>query len=277
VHTPELFGTFVTHNSAAPAIDIASVHHLYKRVNGRPLQRPAWYYDTTVQGDGLVDIQSHMVEQAQWWVLGEDVGEIERDIVLDTARRWTTPVPLPLFHDSTGLAAYPEALQPAVRDGILQYACNGEICYRLRGISVRQTAEWRQREPEGTGDLHRLTLRGSRCNVLIRQGAETGYKATLHLEPAAGVALEPLLRPVLAQWQVHFPGLTYEPSACGLRLLLPPALDHGHESHFALVLRAFLEHLERGFWPEALRARLRMRYTLLARARDLALRQHVSA
>jgi len=30
VHTPELFGTFVTHESAAPAIDIASVHHLYK-------------------------------------------------------------------------------------------------------------------------------------------------------------------------------------------------------------------------------------------------------
>ena len=76
VHTPELFGAFVTHESAAPAIDIASVHHLYKRVNGRPLQRPAWYYDTTVQGDGVVDVQSHMVEQAQWWVLGDAEGDV---------------------------------------------------------------------------------------------------------------------------------------------------------------------------------------------------------
>src|SRR5215510_14748078 len=150
VHTPELFGMFVTHESAEPAIDIASVHHLYKRVNGRPLQRPAWYYDTTVQGDGVVDVQSHMVEQAQWWVLGEAEGDYARDIVLDSARCWTTPVPLALFQDSTGLEAYPEALQPAVRDGVLQYACNSEICYRLRGIRVRQRAEWRQREPEGT-------------------------------------------------------------------------------------------------------------------------------
>lgn len=273
VHTPELFGTFVTPHDAAPAIDMASVHHLCKRVNGRPLQRPAWYYDTAVQGDGLVDIQSHMVEQAQWWVLGEDIGDVARDIVLDSARRWTTPVPLALFRDSTGLDAYPEALQPSVRDGVLQYACNGEIRYRLRGISVRQTAEWRQREPEGTGDLHRLTIRGSQCNVHIRQGEETGYKATLHLEPAAGVALEPILHTTIAQWQAHFPGLSYEPSPLGWRLLPPPALDHGHESHFPLVLDAFLTHLERGSWSESLRARMRMRYTLLARARELALRQ----
>jgi hypothetical protein len=54
-------------------------------------------------------------------------------------------------------------------------------------------------------------------------------------------------------------------------LLLPPALDHGHESHFPLVLAAFIDHLERGSWPESLPARLRLRYTLLARARDLAL------
>ena len=275
VHTPELFGTFVTHESAAPAIDIASVHHLYKRVNGRPLQRPAWYYDTTVQGDGVVDVQSHMVEQAQWWVLGEAEGDCERDIVLDSVRCWTTPVPLALFHESTGLDAYPEALQSSVRDGVLQYACNGEIRYRLRGISVRQTTEWRQREPEGAGDLHRLTIRGSRCHVLVRQDEDTGYKAMLHLVPVAGVALESMLPPVLAQWQEHFPGLAGEPSSLGVCLRLPPALELGHESQFALVLNAFLDHLDRGTWPKALPARMRMRYTLLAQAQGLGRRQRI--
>ena len=277
VHTSELFGTFVTHESAAPAIDIASVHHLYKRVNGRPLQRPAWYYDTTVQGDGVVDVQSHMVEQVQWWVLGEAEGDCERDIVLDSVRCWTTPVPLALFHESTGLDAYPEALQSSVRDGVLQYACNGEICYRLRGVSVRQTAEWRQREPEGAGDLHRLTIRGSRCHVLLRQDEETGYKAMLHLVPVAGVALESILSMVLAQWQEHFPGLAGEPSSLGVCLRLPPALELGHESQFALVLKAFLDHLDRGTWPKALPARMRMRYTLLAQAQDLGRRQRLGA
>src|SRR5215468_9529614 len=273
VHTPELFGTFVTHESAAPAIDIASVHHLSKRVNGRPLQRSACYYDTTVQGDGIVDVQSHMVEQAQWWVLGEAEGNYERDIVLDSVRCWTTPVPLDLFHESTGLDAYPEALQPSVRDGVLQYACNSEIRYRLRGVSVRQTAEWRQREPEGAGDLHRLTIRGSRCHVLVCQDEQTEYKPMLHLVPAAGVALESVLPPVLAQWQEHFPGLTGEPSPLGVCLRLPPALELGHESQFALVLNTFLEHLDRGTWPQALPARIRLRYTLLAQAQDLERRQ----
>jgi len=247
------------------------------RVNGRPLQRPAWYYDTTIQGDGVVDVQSHMVEQAQWWVLGEAEGDGERDIVLDSVRCWTTPVPLALFHESTGLNAYPEALQSSVRDGVLQYACNGEIRYRLHGISVRQTAEWRQREPEGAGDLHRLTIRGSRCHVLVRQDEDTGYKAMLHLVPVAGVALESMLPSVLAQWQEHFPGLAGEPSALGVCLRLAPALDLGHESQFALVLNAFLDHLDRGTWPKALPARMRMRYTLLAQAQDLGRRQRIGA
>jgi hypothetical protein len=218
-----------------------------------------------------------MVAQVQAWVLGEDGGEVERDIVLDSARCWTTPVPLDLFRESNGLDTYPAALQPAVRGGVLQYACNSEIRYRLRGIRVCQRAEWRQREPEGTGDLHRLTLRGSRCEVRLRQDATTGYHPTLSLHPTAGVVLEPLLDRVLAQWQERFPGLACTPAACGVRLRLPAALDQGHESHFALALNAFLDHLDHGVWPEALRARIRMRYTLLARARDLALRESAAA
>ena len=277
VHTPELFGTFMTHESSAPAIELASVHHLYKQVNGRPLQRPGWYYDTTVQGDGVVDVQAHMVAQVQAWVLGEAGGAVEQDLTLDSACCWPTPVPLDLFRASTGLGTYPEALQPAVRDGVLQYACNSEIRYRVRGIQVCQRAEWRQREPAGTGDLHRQTLRGNRCEVRLRQDEVTGYHPTLSLHPMAGVALEPLLDRVLPQWQARFPGLAWTPVEGGVCLQLPAALDHGHESHFALVLNAFLDHLERGVWPEALRARLRLRYTLLARARDLALQESAAA
>jgi hypothetical protein len=138
---------------------------------------------------------------------------------------------------------------------------------------VRQRAEWRQREPEGASDLHRLTLRGSRCEVRLRQDEATGYRATLSLHPVAGVTLEPILQRVLAQWQERFPGLACAPVAGGIRVLLPPALDQGHESHFARALNAFLDHLDRGVWPEALRAQLRMRYTLLACARALALRE----
>jgi hypothetical protein len=91
--------------------------------------------------------------------------------------------------------------------------------------------------------------------VLVCQDEETGYKPMLHLVPASGVVLESVLPPVLAQWQEHFPGLTGEPSPLGVCLRLPPALERGHESQFALVLNTFLEHLDRGTWPQALPAR----------------------
>jgi hypothetical protein len=80
-----------------------------------------------------------------------------------------------------------------------------------------------------------------------------------------------MLNDAIAQWQDSFPGLSVEPYDIGFGFVIPPALDHGHVSHFALVLDAFLEHLDRGQWPESLRARIRLRYTLLARARELAL------
>ncbi len=274
VDTPALFGGFAT--DADPVIDIGSVHHIYKRVNGRPLRRPPWYFDVHVQGDGMVDVQSHMVEQAQWWVLGDVVGDYASDVVLDNARRWTTPVPLDLFEDSTGLNAYPEPIRQAVQDGVLHYACNGEIRYRLRDIRIRQTTEWRQREPEGGGDLHSVTLRGRGVNVIVRQGPDTGYRAELHLESVSGADIEPALHAAIDQWQDPFPGLSVVPSDLGFQFVTPPELDRGHESHFPLVLDAFLDHLDRGEWPEALRARIRMRYTLLARAREMALAQEIS-
>jgi predicted dehydrogenase len=272
VNSPQLFGEFVSGDPAVPAIEVGSIHHLYKMVNNRPLRRPPWYYDIKVQGDGLVDIQSHMVEQAQWWVLGEDSCDYQRDIVLDGARRWTTPVPPELFRDSTGLDQYPEAMRDVVHDGVLQFACNGEIRYRLRGVGVVQTAEWRQREPQGAGDMHRVLIRGSRCQLQVRQGPETSYRAEVHLQPVgANAGFEATLKHAIEHWQERFPGLSYQPSDIGFHLLAPADLDCGHESHFPLVLNQFLDYLDHGHWPEALTARIRSRYLLLAAARELVL------
>ncbi len=93
----------------------------------------------------------------------------------------------------------------------------------------------------------------------------------MHLAPVAGIDLEPMLRAHVAGWQEHFPGLAWVSSDLGFHLVTPPALDRGHESHFPLVLDTFLDHLDRCSWPQALPARIRMRYTLLAQARQLAM------
>ena len=57
----ELFGDFESAGPDRPAIEIGSVHHLQKTVNGAPLRRPVWFFDVRVQGDGIADIPTHMV------------------------------------------------------------------------------------------------------------------------------------------------------------------------------------------------------------------------
>ena len=270
VENPRVFGEFVR-DRERPAIEIASVHHLYKVVNGQSLRRPWWYYDADIQGDGLVDIQSHLSDQVQWMVLGDEPGDYERDVALHSARRWTTPVPLELYRESTGQAEFPDTLCDFVRDGVLALPCNGEIEYSLKGVRIRQRTEWGQREPPGSTDLHACIIRGTRCHVVVRHGSETGYVAKLSLEPVAGVEIEAALYESIAHWQEDFPGLGLTPTDKGFELVIPEALRSTHESHFAMVLENFLDYLDAGRWPQWLTAGIRMRDELLARSRERAL------
>ena len=270
VSTPSVFGSLAADSSSRPAIEIGSVHHLFKIVNGVPLIRPPWFYDVRIQGDGLVDIQSHVTDQAQWLIAPDHAYDYDRDVVIEQARRWSTPVPLSLFQESTNTGAFPEELIKNVSDDVLDLACNGEIDYRLCGIPVRQRAEWAQREPKGGGDLHAATVRGTQATIILRHGPKTGYATELHLSPKRDDGFETRLRSAVGDWQADFPGLDIATSDIGFRMVIPNGLDGGHETHFAIVLDEFLDHIEAGSWPQTLAARIRTRYTLLARAWEIA-------
>ena len=266
VATEALFGEFAG-TEEHPGFEITSLHNLCKIVNDVPLRRPAWYYDVDVQGDGLVDIQTHMVDQTQWLIDPGDEADYEKDVILDSAKRWTTNVPLPSFTESTGAESYPENIARHVVDGELQLACNGQIDYRLKGIRVRQHSEWALRPPEGGGDLHSATVRGNGCSVVVRQGPETGYVTEIHVTGEDG--LETRLSEALPVWRESFPGLEFKASDIGFELLIPTALRTGHEEHFAMVLDDFLDLVETSTWPEKIARRIRTRYSLTASARDI--------
>jgi predicted dehydrogenase len=270
VTNAELFGEFAR-GSDVPAIEIATVHHLYKLVNGQPLRRPWWYYDVGIQGDGMVDVQSHLVDQVQWLVAGEAPAERDRDVELQRARLWTTPVPLDLYRASTGQSAFPDALRDYVDGDRLELPCNGEIEFSLNGVTARMRAEWGQREPPGSGDRHPCTVRGTRCDLIVRHDAETGPVAELDLVGKPGIAIEETLRDAIESCQDEFPGLGWERRDGGFRLTIPTGLRTGHESHFAMVLEDFLDYIDTGRWPDWLVPGIRLRYEILAHARELAL------
>ena len=113
----DLFGHF-RNTADQPAIELGSRHHLSKQVNGVALKRPPWYFDTKVQGDGLSDIQAHMIDQAQWLIAADADWQAE-DQQIDSAKRWTTPVPQQLFSSIAGSDDFPEPLANAVNNGEL--------------------------------------------------------------------------------------------------------------------------------------------------------------
>ncbi len=250
-----------------PALTFWSRHHLLKTVNGRPLQRPPWFYDSDMQGDGLVDIQSHYVDQAQWIIAPERYFEVVDDVEILDAERWHLPVPLDLFRESTGEEAFPDFLRPAVDCDTLNLACNGRIDYRLCGVWVRQHCEWGLREADGGGDLHQFTARSEEAELSVRVGAETDFKQVMRLEAADHRALHA----ALPSWRDEFTGLEAEADGSGHIFRLPPSAHVSHEDQFPLMLNQFLDLVEQPSYPAALAARIRTRYTLLARARDFAL------
>ena len=269
---PAVFGDFRV-DGDQPAIAIRSVHHLYKMVNNRPLQRPAWYFDLAAQGDGITDVTTHLVDLVQW-MTGDGVRfDFDWHVGRLSARQWPTAIPRDIFSRITGLEDFPAALHARVVDGALQYLCNAALSYRLRGIPVEIETLWWLEEPEGGGDLHRAILRGTRSDLIVDQGPKTGFLTLLTINPVeAGKAFGEALTDAVARMQTGFPGLGFEPAGTQFRITIPPALRTTHEQHFAAVLQTFLGYLDEGKWPGNLGSDLDTKYTLLARALELSRR-----
>lgn len=86
----ELFGEMEAGSPENPAVVKESVHHFFKYVAGAPLKRPAWYFDTTQQGEGLVDVTTHLIDLMMWTCFPNQAIDYRKDIEINKARRWPT-------------------------------------------------------------------------------------------------------------------------------------------------------------------------------------------
>jgi predicted dehydrogenase len=264
VRHADVFGEFTA--GPDPAIRLESVHHLAKRVNGAPLRRPPWFFDVRVQGDGIADIPTHLVDQAQRLLAHRGASD-DRHAELLGARRWATPVPRPLFTRITGAPDFPAGLAEEVRGGVLDYAANAELTFRLRGVAVHASTRWDLTEPDGGGDAHRLEAEGREARVRLEQGPATGFRRRLLVEPRGSAArLQAALERATAAWQPEFPGLAVAAGPDGFEVTVPAAPGTVHESQFPLVLDEFLGTIARADWPDTRAADTLAKYELLARA-----------
>ena len=267
-----VFGRIRIDKDAGPSVFKECVHHLYKIVNEKPLVRPAWYFDIDVQGEGIVDTTIHLVDMTQWMLFPENPINYQKDIELIEARRWATGVPLDKFAKITGSSQFPPAVHEYVKDDILNYFCNGELIYRIKGVPVHLREIWNLDEPPGGGDTHRSLMKGTRSDLMIRQLPEQGFKTELLIVPGEnGSQVEEAVQECLRNWSDRYPGLSAIPEKNALLIEIPDNLRTTHEQRFCQVRDAFLEHLDTGTEPAEHRAGTIAKYTLLAEAREKAL------
>ncbi|HWL00580.1 MAG TPA: putative oxidoreductase C-terminal domain-containing protein, partial [Parapedobacter sp.] len=251
----DFFGGLETGTVDNPAITKESVHHFFKEVSGNPLVRPTWFYDTQQQGEGLVDVTTHLVDMVQWESFPDEIIDYEEDIELTSAKRWSTVLSPAQFERSTGQQEIPAFLTGSVNDeGNLAIFANGEINYTLKGVHAKVSVIWNFEAPEGTGDTHYSIMRGRYANLIIRQGAEEQYKPVLYVESTGtrdAAAFEAGLNQAIDQLSATYLGLAFEQLAPGrYRISVDPSLVTTHEEHFAQVTEKYLGFLQSGKMPE---------------------------
>jgi predicted dehydrogenase len=270
----ELFGELIDGSPENPAIVKESIHHLYKMVSGSPLRRPAWYFDTDQQGEGIVDVTTHLVDLTLWGTFPGEAIRYESDIEITGARRWATELTLQQFENITGEPQFPDYLEEDVKEGVLEYYSNGEIHFNLRGHHAKVSVQWNYQAPEGGGDSHYSLMRGSRATLFIRSGAEQDFKSTLYVEPTYDVGLdetEEVLSGIIDELQPEFSGIRYSRYDSGFRIHIPDEYHLGHEAHFGVVAQNFLSYLEAGALPEWEVPNMITKYYITTQAREIAM------
>src|SRR6476620_3625406 len=223
VNDPATFGEMVPGTDADPGVYMESVHYLMKLVSGAPNIRPAWFFDTAEQGEGLNDIGTHLVDLVQWTLFPDRALDYRADVKVLSAQRWPTMIPRDQFRRVTG-QDIPAALSAKVKDGALEYFCNTLVSYAARGTNVKLDVIWDWEAPPGAGVSHFAYYRGTRARGEVRQGTAEKYRTELYVIPNAAADKAAVLAAVqkkMAAVQAAHPGVGVEDLGTELRITIP--------------------------------------------------------
>lgn len=244
----DVFGELENGTPENPAITKESVHHFFKYVSGAPLIRPDWFFDVEKEGDGIVDVTTHLVDLIQWEAFPEVILDTT-DVQMISAKRWATNLTLEEFQNVTGKSEFPDFLQKSLKGDVLEVFSNGEMNYTLKGKHAKVSVIWNFQAPEGSADTHYSMMRGTKANLIIRQGKDESYRPALYVALIGNDSanLEKAIKETL---QVRYPGIDLQKMPSGeYQVMVPDSYHNGHEAHFAQVTERFLEYYQNGKMP----------------------------
>lgn len=248
-----LFGDLQKGTPDDPSVTKISVHHLYKIVSDKPLVRPVWFYDTAQQGEGIVDVTTHLVDLIYWECFPDQAIALS-DLELLKAKRWATSVSKEQFTKSTNASEFPDYLKAKLDPkGNLQLFSNGEFTFKTKGVHAKVSVIWNYEAPAGTGDTHFSVMKGTKATVTIKQGKEENYKPELYVTPTNAkdkAAVEAELKKAIDALQSKFAGVALKETKDGWQVTIPEKFRDGHESHFSQVAGKYFKFLEAGKLPD---------------------------
>jgi len=212
-----------------------------------PNRRPAWFFDVLQQGEALPDVGTHLVDLVQWMLYPEKTIDYRKDIRVLAAKHWPTVLTRAEFQKVTGETDFPDFLRANVKGDRLDYYCNTQVSYALRGVHVKLDVLWKYEPLPGTGDTHFAFTKGSRSRIEIRQGKEEKYRPELYVvpnSPSEKVTILSALKKKVAALQSLYPGVGVTDLGKELQVEAPDKYRVGHEAHFAQVTNKFLTYLK---------------------------------
>lgn len=272
---PGVYGKQLPGTPEEPGIVKESVHHFFKTVSGNPLKRPAWFFDVEQQGEGIVDVTTHLVDLVQWEAFPNVIIDYQKDIELLDANRWTTPMTKEQFKEVTGLDTYPDYLQKDLVGDTLKVYANGDILYKLKGLYAKVSVIWNYTFPEGGGDTHFSVMKGSKADLVIRQGKEQGYKPELFIEALPDIDLAAYEKDLAASIPAvadKYPGVTLNKIADNVwQVQIPDKYRVGHEAHFGQVTENYLQYLKDRKLPDWEVPNMIAKYYVTTQALEMAM------
>lgn len=276
INNKDVFGELREGNDDEPAISMESVHHFYKEVSGKPLIRPAWYYDVEQQGEGIADVTTHYIDLVNWKCFPEESLDYKKDINILSAEHWATDLSLEDYSRSTKMDSFPDYLKKYVEDSKLKVFANGTINYRVKGVNIALKVIWNYKAPEGGGDTFSAYIKGSKASLKTVQDSSSNFVKQLYIERVKSVdkdKFEAALEQAAQEIQKDYPLVKIKPSSSEKRKYLvdiPAQAREGHESHFGHVAQEFFDYLIEGKMPQWEISNTLAKYYITTSALELA-------
>jgi type 1 glutamine amidotransferase/predicted dehydrogenase len=266
---PTIFGQLEKGTPDNPSVINESVHYFYKFVSGSPLKRPAWFMDVEQQGEGVVDVTTHLVDLVQWLCFPETPLTL-KDAKVDNAKRWATTMSRSQFSTITGLKNFPDYLKKdVVNDTTLTIYSNGEINFQLKGIHSKVRVLWNYSTPEG-GDQHYSLMRGTKASLEIRQGKAEGFVPQLYVKPLNLTETE--LTQTFEKLKLKYPNISLKKQEGEWLVEIPAQYRTGHEAHFGEVMARFLKYQAVNNLPDWEVPNMLLKYYITTKGLEMAKR-----